>query len=518
MSKKSRMQNTIINTISGIMTRMANMLARFMLQTVLIYVLGIQYTGISGLFTSVLTILSLAELGIGNAITFELYRPLEEKNEKRIALLMKFYRSAYLFVALIILTVGLVLIPFLPLFVRDIPDIKESIVLIYIMYLLKTVSSYLLIYKSTILVANQQNYIVSRIQAVVTLVRTTIECVVLLVTQQYITYLVLEIVGNVAQNIWISYLADNQYPVIKEYCSESLEKKEKRALLSDIKGMAMYKTSFALGNGVDNIIISACVNTQAVGLVSNYTLIRKELEQIIKQFYNAVVPSVGNLAVTATEDKQHEVFLNLLFLNFLISNFCSVSYFVIIQPFIVFWIGKKYLLSIAVAAVLAWDFYLSCMMNSISSFRTANGIFIKGQYRPLIMVIVNVFLSVLLGIHWEIVGVFAATIIARLTTQWYDPLLLYRMVFRRSPKKFYYRYYSYMVVTILCAILTYSIARVVSIQNIFLDLLFRFSICLFIPNGMVIALYHKSVEFRYCVSQVRNLMNRLRKRGKKVET
>jgi O-antigen/teichoic acid export membrane protein len=325
----------------------------------------------------------------------------------------------------------------------------------------------------------------------------------------------MEIIGNVAQNVWISYVVDKKHPELKKHNKESLPAAEKKKLLWDIKSLAMYKAGFALGNGVDNIIISACVNTSAVGLVSNYTMIRKELEQLLKQFYNAMIPSVGNLSVTAPRDKQHEVFSNLMFLNFWISCFCSVSYFALIQPFISFWLGTKYVLPVTVAITLALDFYLACMMETIASFRTANGIFVKGQYRPLIMLIINLFLSVILGIRWGIAGVFAATVASRLLTQWYDPYLLYKLVFKRSPKQFYFRYYTYLIFTVSCAALVYLAAESISVNNLFLTLILRAILCVLVPNGLIVLVYNRTAEFRYCIAQAGKFVQKVRKKGKR---
>lgn len=511
---KSRTQNTIMNTAAGFLTRISNMIARLMLQTVLIRVLGVQYTGVSGLFTSVLTILSFAELGIGSAITYELYKPLVERDEKRIAALMTFYKTAYRLVAAIVLICGMLIIPFLNFFVKEVPDISESIILIYMMFVVKTVFSYLLIYKSTLLVANQQNYIVSEIQAAACLIRTVIECVLLYFTKQYMTYLVVEILGTIAQNLWISRVAEKQHPTLKLYSDERIGREDTRRMLKSIKGLAMYKASFALGNGVDNIIISATINTASVGLVTNYTLIRKELEMLIKQFYNSVIPSVGNLAVTSTEDRQHEVFTNLFFLDFWISCFCTVSYFALIQPFIVLWFGEEYLLSLAVAGALAVDFYLACMLNPIASFRTANGIFVQGQYRPLIMVIINIALSLMMGLWWGIPGVFIATIVSRLVTQWYDPYLLFKLVFKRSPRRFFIMNYSFLLLTVALSMLVYLLGNMLPIHNIWINIIARAALCVVLPNAVILLLFHRTEEFKYCVGQIRTIGRRLLKKLK----
>lgn len=502
MDAESRTKKTMLNTIAGFVTRIANLIARFMLQTVLIYVLGIQYVGVSGLFTSLLTILSLADLGIGSAIAYELYKPLAEKDKKKIATLMNFYKKAYRLVAIVVFVIGIVLIPFLDFFIKETPDLRENITLIYMMFIIKTVVSYLLVYKSTLLVANQQNYIVSKIQAIVTFLRTIIECIMLLLTKQYLIYLLIEIIANLGQNLWISFIADKNHPELNVYKKEKLNKNEQKKLFGDIKGLAMYKASFALGSGVDNVIVSAFVGTTAVGLLSNYILIKNELIQFLKQFYNALVPSVGNLSVTESESKQHDVFSKLMFLNFWISCFCSVSYFVLVQPFVTLWLGKQYLLSLSISAVIAIDFYLACMLETVASFRTANGIFVKGQYRPLIMVIINIVLSIILGKQLGIIGVLLATVVSRLITQWYDPYLLYKIVFKCSPKRFYFRYYAYMLLFIVCAMLSYLVVDMIAVNNLLGTLACRMVVCMIVPNVVIILIYRKTDEFMYCCSQL----------------
>ena len=161
-------------------------------------------------------------------------------------------------------------------------------------------------------------------------------------------------------------------------------------------------------------------------------------------------------------------------------------------------------------AIPAFDFYLASMLSPISSFRNANGIFVKGQYRPLIMTIINVFLSILLGIKIGAVGVFLATIISRLVTQWYDPYLLYKLVFKRSSKMFFLKYYFYMLLTILCALIVINIAAIVQINNALGEIVFRSLLCITIPNVIVIALFHKTDEFTYCTKQISNIISKIK--------
>ena len=157
---QSRTAKTVLNTVSGILNRFCNTILSFVLRTVFIYTLGIQYTGVSSVFTDILTMLSLSELGISTAIATALYKPLHDKDNSKIRKLMKFYKNAYRYIAIFIFIVGILLLPFLKYLITDIPDIKENIYLIFIFYMMKTSISYLFVYKSTILNADQKQYVV----------------------------------------------------------------------------------------------------------------------------------------------------------------------------------------------------------------------------------------------------------------------------------------------------------------------------------------------------------------------
>lgn len=496
-----RTKSTIINTCMGIFSRIITILANLLLQTALISALGVQYTGISGLFTSVLTVLSLAELGIGNAISYALYQPLASDDNKRIAAIMNFYRTAYRLIGCIVFVLGLCLIPFLDVIIKDVPDIRESFVLIYILYILKTAVSYFLIYKSTLLIANQKNYVVLSLQAAMNVVRVIAECLVLLCLKNFILYLCVEILMVILQNLWISHVADKRYRYLRDYKKEALSKEEKRKLFSDIKGVSMYKMSHCLGEGLDNIIVSALVGTGQVGYMSNYILIKDQLLQLLNQFYNALIPSVGNMAVTSSSDDQHHLFSELLFFNFWVSCFCSISYFILIEPFISLWLSADFLLSTAIAAIVALDLFLACMLNVIASFRNANGLFVRGQYRPLVTTVMNVILSVLWGRRFGISGVLSATVVSRLVTQWYDPWLLYKNIFRTSPKAFFKEYYSYLLFTVICGGLLWKLCTLIPGDSLWVTLIARAVLCLLVPNGVIFLLYHKSPNYKACLKR-----------------
>lgn len=503
MEKRTRTQKTIINTIAGLINSLCKTFLNFFLRTVFIYTLGIQYTGVSSVFTDILTMLSLSELGIGTAIATALYVPLREKDEVQIQKLMKFYRHAYQIIAVFIMLVGIILLPFLDYLITDVPDIHEDIRIIFIFYIIKTAASYLLVYKTTILNADQKQYIVKGKETVCNFFRYATEMICLLIFKQFMLYLIIEVVATVVQNYVITQRAVKEYPYAFQKCTERLSKDHITKLFRDIKGLSMYQISATIGNSIDNILISGFISTTIAGVLSNYTMIRKQLEILVKQFFGAVTPSVGNLVAERNREKQIVVFNRIFYFSFLSVNFCATSMFVLFGPFIKLWLGDRYLLSEKIAFIISFDFFLYILLQAIASFRTANGLFVKGQYRPLITAVVNVFLSVMLIKRLGILGTILATSISRILTQWYDPYILYKEIFKISFKGFYLKYWCYIILFWGSCLLTISITNLVIIENVWLAFVCKGILCIFIPNIFAVLFTFRTKEFAYCINIVK---------------
>lgn len=501
---QSRTAKTLLNTVSGILNRFCNTILSFILRTVFIYTLGIQYTGVSSVFTDILTMLSLSELGISTAIATALYKPLHDKDNSKIRKLMKFYKNAYRYIALFIFIVGLLLLPFLKYLITDIPDIKENIHLIFIFYIIKTAVSYLLIYKSTILNADQKQYVVKGLESFCTVIRYIVEIIFLIIFKNFMIYLVIEVLATVIQNIVVNNKASKEYPEIFKKTDEKLSKTEIKSLLKDIKGLSMYRISGSIGNSIDNILVSGFLGATVVGILSNYTMIRKQIETIVLQFFNAITPSIGNLVAEKDNQKQLVVFDRIVYISFIIVNFCSIALFVLFSPFISLWLGDNYLLSKGIAFIIAFDFFLYILLQAIASFRTANGLFVKGQYRPLITAIVNIILSVILIQKFGVFGTILATVMARLVTQWYDPYILFKDVFHKSFSKFYLKYWIYILIYFIGCFTTFYLCSLINTTSLFLNLIIDAIVCIIIPNLIVVIFTFKTNEFKYLINLVKN--------------
>lgn len=508
----SRTNKTLLNTLFGIINRFCNIILSFVLRTVFIWTLGIQYTGVSSVFSDILNVLSLSELGISTAISAALFKPLHDKDYEKVNKLMNFYKKAYRLVAAFILIVGLILLPFITFLIKEAPDIKESLYIIFFLYIVKTSLSYLLIYKTTILIADQRQFIVKGMETICTFIKYVVEVIVLMIFKDFVLYLLLEIIFTVIQNIIITRRAAREYPHAFSKNNAKLEKKDMKSLFKDIKGLSMYQISGTIGNSIDNILVSSFIGTSIVGILSNYTLIRRQIEAILLQFFNSLTPSIGNLVAEGDIEKQYSLFNNIFYVSFFVINFCAVSLFILFNPFIKIWLGNKYLLSETISFVIAFDFLLYMTLQAISSFRTANGLFVKGQYRPLITAILNVILSILLISKYGIFGTILATIICRIITQWYDPFILFKCAFKKPFRNFYLRYWIYICLFLTSSGISYCLYSFINLSP-FLNFLLSIVICLIVPNALVLLTTCKTEEFKYmCDFFNRRLFSKVRRK------
>ena len=509
---ESRINNSIKNSGSGLGLKGVQILANFVTRTVFIYLLGIQYTGISSLFTDILGVMSLMEMGIGLAILYSLYKPLSENDYPKIAALMQFYKKTYRIIAVLILATGAACIPLLEYIVKDVPDIKENIQIIFFMFVVNSAFSYLLIYKSTILRAHQKSREIDRIDIGVLLVKVVFQALLLFLFQEYMFFLFIEIIGTIVRNILVSKRVDKLYPQIKEqeHASGTLQKAERKKLFADVRALSLYRISVTMINSTDSIIISSFLGTSLVGKVSNYNLIVTGALKVITQIFSAIKPSIGNLAATSNKDKQYAIFNKLDFLAFFFACFVSSMLFGLINPAIIVWIGEEYLLSLPVVMTIIANLYIAIMVLPPESFRTANGLFIHGKYRPLIMTILNIVLSLLLVINFGVFGVLIATVISRVLTQvWYDPYLVFSRVFQRGVKEYYIQYLIRTLVTIVCCALIYVLNTLFIRQWNIYTFLLSCLISALIPCLAIVVLFHNSPIYRDLLKQLHSLWTKM---------
>lgn len=506
---ESRTKKSAKNIVFSILFQLITIGSNFVVKTAFIRFMGIQYAGMSALFVDILGVLSLAELGFGMAISYALYAPLHTGDEKRIIKLLNYYKKIYRVVAAVVFGGGLICLPFLGVLIKDAPDIKENLALVFILFVLKTVASYLFIYKTTLLEANQEKNIISIVGIISTLIGTGAEVFAIAFLKNYVLYLVISVLVILFRNIAVSFVAEKRFCFLKGMDNETLTKEERKEITKDVAAVSIYKIGGTIQISADSIVISAMLGTVSVGLLSCYKLITSNVDRLFGQIFESMRASVGNLAVSADEHHQNVVFDRMCFLSFIIGNFICCATFNLITPFINIWLGKEYILGIEVVSMLVLDAYILTMTRPYENFRIANRLFHKGKYRPIFMTIINVILSIWFGKLWGIFGVLLATVIARVSTHvWYDPWLIYHYVFKKGYGKYLLTKAKYLLIIVFNCAIIYIGFSFVNISNIYIDFAARSIVSLVLPSVIVYALYRKSEEMNGLKRYIKNLIKK----------
>lgn len=474
------------------------MIIVFPTRMIFVKTLGTDYLGINGLFTNIISVFSLADLGIGSAIVFSLYKPIAEKNFMKISALMNFYKNAYRIIGLIVLLSGLVVMPFLPRIMLDKPTI-EYMYFIFLLFVLNSVVSYFYAYKRSIVIANQKNYIVNSIHYIALIAVNLIQMYVLVVTKNFILYLILQIVFSFLENIIISYIANKMFPFINK--KESLGLEDKKNIYANVRAIMLHKFGSVVMLSTDNIVISSFIGVYWVGLYSNYYLITNALIAITNQVFNSVTASVGNLIVEEKKTKNQKVFNNLLFANFWLIGICSICLWQLINPFIDIWLGNKYLLNKSIVFLIVSNFYVLGMRNATLTFKSAAGLFRPDRYKPIVEAVLNVILSILLAREFGLAGVLLGTLISTLLTSfWIEPHIVYKHIFESSIMVYFRKYINYFLTVILTSSLTSLISNYLIIPNSVLSNIIRLLLSVIIFNVFIILLYKETDEYKYLCS------------------
>ena len=435
--REGRSINSAKNIIWGYANIVIGLLLSFINRTVFIKVLGIEYLGINGLFSNILQMLSLADLGFSTAMAYSYYEPIAENNIDKIFSLNRFYKIIYRYVAAGIAVIGLALTPFL----EQITNLEQPIKHLHLYYLLTlagTISSYLMVYKSTLINAYQKNYIVSKYNSIVRLIVTAIQVVFLILTRNFIVYLIIVVCGNLFNNFRISIAADELFPFIKQKKKDALIKKDKQEIFKNIKSMFIYKISSVLINSTDNILISSIVGTVFVGYYSNYLIIVNNLSSFIGATFTSLTASIGNVIVNEDDKKRYGLFRTVQIASFWFSTVVVACIYVLIDKFIGIWLGNGFLLDKWTVMAILFNLYLTCILQPIWIYREATGMYRKTKYIMLITAVLNLILSIWWGVCFGIAGILFASAAAKLLTYfWYEPILLFKDFFDAKPTRFF---------------------------------------------------------------------------------
>ena len=390
--------------------------------------------------------------------------------------------------------------------IKDKPDIS-GLTLYYILFLVNTSISYWFSsYKASVLYADQKEYIKTNVQNTMAILQSGLQIVLLLLFRKYLLYLLIQLAGNIFLNLYVAHLVDKRYPEIQTYQGDSLSAEERVQIRKDTEALVLSRFGHVALNGTDNIIISAVVGVLWVGRLSNYTLICDSVTSVLCQITAAITGSLGNFFATEDKHAGYALFKKVEFLNFWLYGFSFIALATLLDPFVQIWAGERFVLGLPISIAIAINFFVAGYMNTLWVFRSTIGLFKQGKFRPILVAILNIILSIFLGKLWGVFGVLFATFLSRAAISlWYDPLILHRYGFEVSCKPFFARYFRRVLLLTAILIVMLTIRYVVlSSATTVLRFAVMTMFTAIVPNAIFWLAYHRCEEYAYFRSIVKD--------------
>lgn len=501
-----RTKNSLKNFGTGLVNTFVTTILSFVARTIFIKILGSSYLGVNGLLTNVLSMLSLVELGIGSAINFSLYKPIAEDDEEKVLLLMNFYKIAYRVIGAIVFGIGLILMCFINVIIKDAGDV-QNVKLIFFIYLVNTTCSYFMTYKVTLLNAYQKAYKINTINIIFSILTTVFQCLILIITKNYIAYLLMNMVVLFVQRACVNRKITKMYPLLNKKVEGKLEKTELQPILKNVKALMFHKIGDYCINGTDNIIISSFISVGMVGIYSNYSMLIGIVNGVIVSFFNSMIASMGNLIAIESDKRKRQIFDLINFIGFWLFGFTAICFYNLLNPFIELWLGNNYVFSKGIVVVIILNYYLTGMRIPVYTVKSAAGLYNEDKFTPLIQAGVNLFVSIVLVQSLGIVGVFLGTLISSLVLPcWQRPYIVCKYALKQSSKPYFQKYVKYILVVMITA-LCLNLSLGVLFPNVtILNFAISTIICAIVPNVVFLGIFRKTDEFKELINIVNNIL------------
>lgn len=504
---KSRTEYSARNTTVAMFARIIAILMGFFTRVVFTHTLSEDYVGVNGLFTDILNVLALSELGIGTAITYALYKPISEKDIEKQKSLMLLYKRMYRVIAGVVLVVGLLVIPFMDILIKNQPNV-DNLILLYLLYLANSVVSYLLIYKRTLIDAHQLSYIGVLCQTFFLVMQNILQIVILCTTHNFLLFVIVLLSCTLLNNVTISIKANRMYPFLKEKNVAPLEAEEKKSIKQNIKAMLMHKVGNVVVTNTDNLLISSMVGIVSVAIYSNYFLVIGSIRQVLNQAFQGITASVGNLGVEESKERIKRIFDASFFIGQWMFGFAAICLYEVLTPFVELSFGSQYVFGTAITFVLCVNFYLTGMRQATLVFRDSLGLFWYDRYKSIFEALINLVVSIVLGYHLGVLGIFLGTLISTVTTSlWVEPYMLYKHRLKTPVRNYFFKYAWYVVVTAVAWYVTDLICSYVN-GSVLAQCIIKLCICIIVPNIVFTLVYCRNKEFIFVYRKAKALLQR----------
>lgn len=495
--RASRTANAKRNLESGILNKIVLLLIPFLTRTVLIRVLGAEYLGLSSLFTSILQVLNMAELGFSTAITYCLYKPLADEDTNAVCAYLTFFRRVYKLIGLIVIGVAGILMPFLPRLINGSYPADINIYLLYIIYVLNTAVSYLFWgYKTILLSAVQKRNIISNVDTILGIVQNIVQLLILIVLQNYYFYVACLLVSTLLNNVIVGRTTDKLYPQYKSVCK--LGNTQKKEVMRQVGGIAIGKLSNTARNSFDSILLSYFCGLVATAVYSNYYYVINAVVGFVMVLTEALAAGVGDSVASESAEKNYKDFKMLYFFFCWIGTWCTICMLCLYQPFMKIWVGENLMVDNSTMILFVIYFYILAIGQLRSIYSRAAGIWWRQRYLAIGEAVSNLILNFVLGALFGMAGILWATIT---TVTLFSIIGIGKMTinecFHRSSREFFLITGLYSIWSFAEAVIIYFLCSRVSIDGIG-GLVIKGIICLIIPNLIMLGvsqMNHTSREY-----------------------
>lgn len=494
-----RIQQAKKNIAFGFVSNFVILFMNFLQRTIFILILGQTLTGVNSLFSGILSMLSMAELGIGSALNYSLYKPVANKDYEKIKSYMLFYKKAYRVIAAVITIIGLALTPFLKYLVKNPGDNTiQELTIYYLIFLFNTVSTYFVAYKYSLVNAEQRNYIQTNITTITKIVTVVVQIVVLLVTRNFLIYLLAQAAVELLQKIFVSRYLNRLYPYLCEKKVQKLEKEETAVIVTKTKALMCHKIGDVARLQTDSIIISSFIDVGVNGIVDNYNYVITYVANFVNIIFNSVLSGFGNLVATESKEKQYEVFKVYRFFACWLYGFATVGFWYLLTPLIGnLWLNDEWVIGQGIVTLILIDFYFKGGRVVLANFKIAAGVFEKDRYLALIQGGVNLVLSIGLVQVIGLSGIYVGTVVSGLMANVIQPLIVYHDCFERKAISYFTDSLKYLCIIVGITLLLLPVKAAILQEVTFLRFLGMAVVITLVYNGVFWLAFGTSGEFRY---------------------
>lgn len=503
----SRVLNTKRNIISSYILMIFQLVFQFISKTLIVYTLGEQYLGLSSLFSSILMVLNVAELGFTTSIVYFMYKPLADNDTDKVCALLSYLRSVYKIVGGIMLIIGLGAGFLLPWLIKgDVPT-NINIYFLYLLYLINTVISYFLAaHKSALLTAVQRLDLTKISSIVVIIIQYTLQIISLVVFKNYYYFIISMIIGTALTNIFAALISKKKFPQYE--CRGNLEESDKKNIIKKISGLLICNISIVTYTTLDSIILSAFVGLTMVAIYSNYMTIYRAVNQLIVLVRSAMQSSVGNSVAKDSVEKNLSDLHLWQFLFFFISTICASCLLCLYQPFMEFWMGNKLLLPIYDVILIVIWFFIDISQQPHLLYLSGAGLWNEMKMSYIFNTCCNLILNIVLGKYFGITGVLIASLVTCIISGvFWQCTIIFHKYFNQSSKKYIFAQFKYFLIATIIVGVCYLVSSYINLPG-FGGIVLKLFACLTLSTILVLFFSIKNKNFKSALNLFKRVIKR----------